>query len=105
MDPTTAPTPVTTAAPTLAPAPTTPTTPTVATTAQVAAHQSFVQTAIADLEKAPQTVENAERYLDLKAESAIAWVQQKHVRTRIIEAVLVALAIGFLIGAACAKLF
>lgn len=80
----------------------TPTTPTTATTAQVAAHHTFVQTAIADLEKLPQTVENAEKYLALKEEEGLAWVQAANVNTRIIEVVALSGVlfgiIGFILG-------
>jgi hypothetical protein len=77
---------------------TVPTTPTTATTKQVAAHHSILQNAIAEVEKLPQTVENAEKYLDLQAQSLATWVSAKHVKTRLLEVGALFTAIGVVIG-------
>lgn len=75
-----------------------PTTPTVATAAQVAAHQTAIQTVITQLEAAPQNVENAESYLDAKAELVTTFVTAKHSKTRLLEVAAVVLVFGFLAG-------
>lgn len=71
-----------------------PTTPDTATTAQVAAHQTAVQAIVTALEAAPQNVDNAEAYLNAKAELVTSWVSAKHMKTRLIEVAAIAFTLG-----------